>query len=476
MTSQALKVRNSTLKQRLYYCEGQIAEGVFSATVSIFLLFYYTQVLGLSGTLCGIALFIALCFDAITDPLIGTLSDGWKSKYGRRHPFMLASSIPLGLAFIGLFNPVVEGDMALFVWLTVFAILSRGSMTLFHIPHLALAAEMTQDFDGRTRLVALRAAFGSAGMMLAYGSAFLLFFEASEEYPNGQLDPSAYLPLSLTMAVLMIATISSSAVGTLSLVPGLSRPEQDVKYSYFKALSDIRRALSNQSFRWLVVGFIVVLAAAGVSASLSMHIKTFFWELSPSQLPLLLGTGTIGTLAGFMVAGKLGEHIEKRSALMLGASGWGAIQFLLVGAKLLGYFPESPAALMPTLVTATLIQSIFGAQVFVACASMLADITDEHELETGKRQEGIFFGAFSFGTKAAQGLGVAVGGIILDLVNWPIQKGVRTAADIPAETIDALAIIFGPVLGLLMIPAVLFVARYQLTRKRHNYILASLAG
>ncbi len=477
MTTSQRHATSVNFKERFYYCEGQIAEGVFSATVSIFLLFYYTQVLGLSGTLCGIALFIALCFDAITDPLIGTLSDGWRSKWGRRHPFMLAAPIPLALAFVGLFNPLVDSEFGLFMWLTVFAILSRGSMTLYHIPHLALAAEMTQDFDGRTRLVALRAAFGSSGMMLAYGTAFLVFFQATEQYPNGQLNPAAYLPLSITMGIVIAVTIISSAMGTMSLVPNLPQPAFSSKgYSLVDSLLDVRRALANESFRWLVVGFIVVLGAAGVAASLSMHIKTFFWELTPKQLPIILAAGTFGTLAGFMVAGKLGEHLEKRSTLMLGAAGWGFIQLVLIVTKLTGFFPMSPTALMPILVTATFVQSVFGAQVFVSCASMLADITDEHELDTGKRQEGIFFGAFSFSTKAAQGLGVAIGGIVLDLVGWPSNQSVRTAADIPPETIESLALIFGPVLGLLMIPAVMFVSRYRLTRERHRYILTELAS
>ena len=104
--------------------------------------------LEVSGTLCGIALGIALLFDAVTDPLTGSLSDNWKSKWGRRHPFMYASAIPLGFCFYFLFVPPALSETGLFIWLTSFAVLTRAAMTLYHVPHIALGAELTNNFEG----------------------------------------------------------------------------------------------------------------------------------------------------------------------------------------------------------------------------------------------------------------------------------------------------------------------------------------
>ena len=132
---------------------GQFAEGLKNTGFGLFILFYYNQVLGLSGTLAGAALFIALMFDAITDPLAGSLSDNFRSKFGRRHPFMYASAVPLALAFYGLFSPLAGlSEWGLFAWLTLFAVLTRGAMTLYHVPHLALGAEMTENYQERTRI------------------------------------------------------------------------------------------------------------------------------------------------------------------------------------------------------------------------------------------------------------------------------------------------------------------------------------
>jgi Na+/melibiose symporter-like transporter len=126
---------------KLAYGVGQAAEAIKNSSFELFLFFYYTQVLGLSGTLAGAALFIALCVDGITDPVIGSLSDGWRSRWGRRHPFMYVSAIPLALSFYWLFAPPGGlGQFGLFAWLSGFAVLVRFCMTLYQVPHLGLAA------------------------------------------------------------------------------------------------------------------------------------------------------------------------------------------------------------------------------------------------------------------------------------------------------------------------------------------------
>ena len=87
---------------KLSYGVGQAAEGIKNAAFGTFLLLYYNQVLGLSGSLAGIAIFIALCFDAVTDPIAGSISDNFRSKWGRRHPFMYASAIPVSYTHLTL--------------------------------------------------------------------------------------------------------------------------------------------------------------------------------------------------------------------------------------------------------------------------------------------------------------------------------------------------------------------------------------
>jgi Na+/melibiose symporter-like transporter len=149
------------LATRVAYGFGSISEGVKNTAFNSFLLFYYNAVLGLSGTLSGAAILLALVVDAITDPLVGSLSDNWHSRWGRRHPFLYASALPMGISFWLLFNPPAGlGSAGLFVWFTTFAVLVRSAMTLYSIPTNAMVAELTPNYDERTSLISWRYVFG----------------------------------------------------------------------------------------------------------------------------------------------------------------------------------------------------------------------------------------------------------------------------------------------------------------------------
>ena len=116
-----MKTERVHLTTKLAYGFGQMAEAVKNTSFELFLFFYYNQVLGLSGSLVGLALLIALCVDGLSDPLIGSLSDGWRSRWGRRHPWMYLAALPLALSFYLLFSP--PGDSSpglLFAWLVGF--------------------------------------------------------------------------------------------------------------------------------------------------------------------------------------------------------------------------------------------------------------------------------------------------------------------------------------------------------------------
>ena len=187
-----------TFNTKFAYGIGQLAEGLKNSALSTFVLFYYNQVLGLSGTLAGTAILIALLFDAVSDPLAGSLSDNWQSRWGRRHPFMYASALPLGIAFFFLFSPP-EGlsEFSLFLWLTVTVVLTRGAMTLYHVPHIALGAELSEDYDERTQIVSYRYFLGFAGYLVAYYLGFGVFFKDTAEFPRGQFNVDAYAPLCI---------------------------------------------------------------------------------------------------------------------------------------------------------------------------------------------------------------------------------------------------------------------------------------
>ena len=153
-------VRKLSVPTMLAFGVGQVAEGVKNQAFNVFLLFYYQQVIGISGSLAGLALGIAMVFDAVSDPVAGVVSDRLRTRWGRRHPFMFISAFPLVVCFIALFSPP-DGmsEFSSFLWLTLFAILVRASLTFYYVPHLALGAEIAQDYNQRSTVFAMSSVF-----------------------------------------------------------------------------------------------------------------------------------------------------------------------------------------------------------------------------------------------------------------------------------------------------------------------------
>jgi GPH family glycoside/pentoside/hexuronide:cation symporter len=462
---------------KLAYWFGQLAEGLKNSAFSILLLFYFNQVLGVSASLCGLALFIATAIDAVTDPMMGTISDNWRSKtLGRRHPFMFASAAPLAICLYLLFVPMVEGEWSLFVWLTVFAVLTRISMTFYHVPHLALGAELTRDFDERTSIVAFRMVFGVMGwMIVAIG--FGVFFAATDEYPNGQLDPTNYPPFLLLLSIGIFISIIVTSWGTMPIIPHLPQPKTDKSQPLTQVFEDLLLAFQNRSFRWLVISFMATSVPVGIGGAFGLYVTTFYWELTPSQVPMVLMAGFVSTLLGYVLAPTIGRRFDKRPVLIWGVGIWALATLMPFLLRFTGIFPV-PGSLssLVVLVIFALIAGIGISQLVVAISSMMADIADEHDLNSGRRNEGVFFGAFAFCNKAAVGLGAGVGGVLLDFISWPTGENIKTAADIPPEVLTNLALLAGPLVASAFVPFYFCIQHYDIDRERHGEIRLALAA
>ena len=149
--------------------------------------------------------------------------------------------------------------------------------------------------------------------------------------------------------------------------------------------------------------------------------------------------------------------------------------FLPVVLRLVGWFPENGAPeLIWLLCGFRLLQGLIVQQALVSFGSMMADVVDEHELESGRRQEGIFFGAVAFSGKAASGLGNIVAGVGLDLISWPRGADISSAADIAPQTLVNLGLLYGPIVAGFAVVSVWCYTKYKLNRERHQEILDEL--
>ena len=470
-----------TFNTKFAYGIGQLAEGLKNSALGTFVLFYYNQVLGLPGTLAGLALAIALVFDAFTDPLAGSISDNWQGKNGRRHPFMYASALPLAIFFYLLFSPP-EGlsEIGLFLWLTATVLLTRAAMTLYHVPHIALGAELSTEYQERSQIVSFRYVFGFVGYFVSYFLGFAWFFRDTEEFPNGQFNVAAYEPYAISLSLLMAITIVWSGWGTHHRIPYLpSVPGPATKLSpvgiVTRMLAEIWGALNNHSFAWLFAGALVIFIMVGIDGALNLYLFEYFWELDSQAKLYVLLIYPVGIIIGSMVSPITHRYINKRTGVILGALGWAMLQIIPILLRFKGWIPENGTQeLVITLVSMKILQGFLAAQSLVSFNSMLADIADEHELKTGKRQEGIFFAAASFATKTTSGIGSFIAGVGLDLINWPRGSHIQSAADIPIETLAWLGLLYGPIVAGCAVFNVLFNLQCKMTRAGHEETIRQL--
>jgi len=410
-----------SLATKLLYGVGQAAEGLKNGAFGVYLLFYYSQVLGLGASYAGIAVGVALVFDAVSDPLAGSVSDRFKSRFGRRHPFIYASIVPLAIAFYLLFSPPAGlSQLQLFSWLLVFAVLTRASMTLFHVPHLSLGAELSDDYSERTTVVGFRYFFSTFGALLAIGAGFGFFFAATDEFPVGQFNAGQYPGYAMAISVGMALLILLSALGTQRVALTLHQPAEKWRRErglFSQLFFELSEAMSNYSFRWMFFGLLLVFLMVGVDLTLNLYMNTFYWELSTTENLLYFMAAPLGVMLGAFFTGAITRRIGKLPPVLWGVGGWMFCQSLPIVLRMLELLPTNgELSLSVFLVSVKFIQGLAVAQCLVSFNSMLADIVDEHELLTERRQEGIFFAAVAFSSKCTTGLGSVFAGVALDLM------------------------------------------------------------
>lgn len=456
---------------RLVYGLGSVAEGTKDAAFNVFLLFYYNNVLGLPGSLAGLAIFLSLCADALVDPLIGSWSDKTRTRWGRRHPYMYVAAVPLPVLFWLVFAPPAGlGPGALFAWLTATAILLRACLSLYAVASNALAPELTRHYDERTEVLAHRFLYGwLAGLVIAL-LGYTVFF-ASGPGGDGRMEPGAYVSFGLFCGIVAAAGVLVCAAGTHRLIPRLHRPPAS-QHGTGRFWREMRDVLSIPSFRALFGSVLFSAAAWGYLQAIGYYMNTFFWGLSPQQIGAL-SLGMFGSVfLAFVLAPALARAYDK---------GHVTIALKLVGVvvgpapialRLGGWLPENGSgALLALLFCHTLFVTLLVVAGQILRASMLADITDEGELLHRERREGVYAAVLVFGIQASSGLGGLLAGLSLDVVDFPRQLEV---AAVPVGAIHALGYVVGPGMALLFLGSAVCLLGYRITRDRHREILRGL--
>lgn len=478
--------RKLTLRTKFTFGIGSVGEVVFLGMLNSFIGIFYNQAIGLSNSLIGTAIMLALLSDAISDPIVGLVSDRWRSNLGRRHPFLFAAPVPLALSLYFIFSPpeaftAVNGageanQLLLFVWLTVWAMVSRLCLTLYVIPHLALGGELTQDRNERSRLFSINAICGYIAGALFSFVAWGYFLGGETLNADGvsipkHLDPTAYGPLIYTACGLVLTTIWLCAWGTKNQIQYLSQAPINVSGTRRRLLlSDLLGPLRNRNYMFLMIGFFFFMISVGLNETFGVFVNTYFWELGTKDIRWFGLAAVPAILIGASAAPVLMRKFDRKPVLVSALIGMSIFAQLSINLRLIGFFPDNESPILLPLLVFNVAVLVFSTAVAgVAVLSMLGDIADEIELTTGLRQEGVVYSARAFFAKASNSFGHLIAGIMLDVVVVIPFEAVPGQVD--PDVIFRLGLSAGPFMGAGALVAIFFYLKYDLSAQRHAEIL-----
>lgn len=460
------------LRIKLAYGLGSVAYGIKDNGFAYFLLLFYGTVVGLEPALAGTALLIALLFDAVSDPLVGYWSDNTRSRLGRRHPFMYASALPVALCYYLLWQPPDWGDQGLFFYLLGFAILIRTLITFFETPSSAFMPELTQDYDERTTVQAWRHFFGWAGGASLAVIMFGVLLVPTDEYAVGTLNREGYETYGQLASVLIFVVILISALGTQSRVHITDFPARPPK-RIGELFGEMLELLLDRSFLALFISGMASAAAAGLTAALTFLMLTYFWEFSSLQIFYWTAMVVVSAALGLLVAPRVARRLGKKRAVIT----LGIVAFLLQPAavvlRLFGWLPENgDPRLFPMLLTLQTIDLGLIIAMQAVSASMVADLVEQAEVRTGRRNEGVFFAAMTFIRKTNQGIGAFIAGLLLQIVAFPNGAA---PSEVSADTVWNLGALLVPSQYLLWGVMLVAIGFYRIDRSQHEAHLKVLA-
>lgn len=432
-----------TLGRKLSYGVGDFGFGLLFLTASQFLLFYYTDVLGLSPSVAGWVFGAAVVWDALIDPLMGAIANRTQSKWGRYRPFLLFAAVPLALSWSLIFLPTGLTGFALVTFAFGAHLIFRSVYTIAAMPYLALSAAMTEDSEERGGLAAFRLVFQAfAGVLAAFAT-----LKLTAMLGGGQ---KGWFIVALiygaTAAVLMIVVFMTARevlVGDALKI----RPT-------FREMARVLR--TNRAF-WLVCGAFLIGSLGFV----------FFNKSLPYWVKYGLGIDNFGPFLGVLALGItftiplwawMSRRTSKRASFLLGSA------LSLASCVALWFVPETGGSWMPLV----MLLGAGNGGVILSSWAMMPDTVEYGEFRTGTRGEGAVFGFVSFVQKAALGVAAGALGELLALI------GYRANAPQTPETLASLKAMMLGLPALFYIGAAAFIFFYSLDSKTHGRMVKIL--
>lgn len=387
---------------------------------------------------------------------------------------MYVSILPISLFFYGLWTPPQLDQTGLFIYLTFMTVGLRLTLTPFSVPFNAMVPDITSDYDERTHLLnyTVSGAWLFGGFMTMAMFWYWLADTPGTPSGSGLLNVQGYVDAGTVVAVIIFGFLTLAAVGTHGHIPYLNTAAH--KPMNLKiVLGELKQTLNDRSLFAMLISGIFGAAAGGTGATLWIYIQSYFWEFTSQQNGILAASQTLSVMVALSLLGRLTQQKEKKRVLiqltilsMLVTTG-------PIYLRLSGFFPGNHTDLLFYVMVAFGIAWVsLLIMIAVLTGSMITDLVESRELETGRREEGVLLAANSFVEKVSGGIGVWAGGIALAVISFPLNVDVSS---VTPETIENLGWTYASILVVLYAISIGAVTFYTLDRSQHEENVRQLA-
>lgn len=449
------------LKTKLAYGAGDLGPAITANISVFFLLVFFTNVAGIPAGLAGSILMVGKIWDAINDPFVGVLTDKTKSRrWGRRLPWLLYGAIPFGIFFFLQWIVPTTNVWGLFSYYVIIGVISQVFYTVVNLPYTAMTPELTQDYDERTSLNSIRFAFSIGGSILSLLLAQLIFslFDSRQQQ---------YLVLAAVCAVISVLGLFWCVWGTRDRILAFEAKRTQTQESESIPISEqIKIVFNNKPFLFVIGIYLFSWLGLQITASVIPYFVIYCMKLKESDVPTVM-IGVQGTaLLMLFVWGALSKRVGKKAVYFMGMFLW------IIAAMGLFFLQPGQIALMYVLA----VIAGFGVSVaYLIPWSMMPDVIELDELQTGQRREGVFYGFMVLLQKFGLAFGLFLVGIALQAFGFQEKISGQTELPIqPDSALSAIRIAIGPVPIICLICGLFLTYFYPITREMHAEILLKL--
>lgn len=468
------KPKTCSTGSMLTYSLGECANSLVMNGIFGFAMLFYTKSLGLDPKWAGLAMSLSVFWEAITEPVMGHISDNTRSKWGRRHPYMLAGGLLMALCSYLIWTVpgfCRGGQMSIFWYLVAMNLLLRTGLTMFFIPYMALGFEMCGDYQGRSRLQGIRQIFNMAANFAGPAMAWVFFFGGKENVQATTVEAN-YHHMGGTFAIATAVFVLLVVFLTFRWHEDTRNAPRAVGHGWFREFfHEMKNILADPNPRWVFAFIFIVCAGMVIVSSLQMFVYDDFMKFPAWQKSIAHGSTMIGMALGAAISAGLAKRFDKKGAVLIG----GVISIvanLMLGALFLTGAVKPDATLAvggSTLPLALILFVLFHATYWLGngimlpvSTAMMADVSEVRRLETGEVRDGGYSSVFSLAMRMAISFSLIVSGWCLSRIGYQVPA--PDAGQTP-EAIWKLGMVTFLAGALICFASLLAIRRYPITRE-----------